>query len=169
MRPCCAYVAELCLEWKMFRTKEKNQNTLLCSLYIYFFENLVAYEITWENTVEPDRPYDSIIQRMRIACWTPEATSTHSEYVILIAFPQQLLFRERTWMSCLYVHCLCCYFCDVLISMVMNLRDGANSAGKGCSRWRVVFGYPINCLINAGHIFILGIWLPRVTFIEWAL
>jgi hypothetical protein len=26
---------------------------------------------------------------MRIACWTTKATDTHSEYVTLIAFPQQ--------------------------------------------------------------------------------
>ena len=28
------------------------------------------------------------IWRMRISCWIPEGTDTHSEYVILIAFPQ---------------------------------------------------------------------------------
>ena len=27
------------------------------------------------------------IWRMRIACWIPKATNTHSEYVILTAFP----------------------------------------------------------------------------------
>ena len=32
---------------------------------------------------------------MRIACWIPKATDTHSEYVILIAFPQQQLLQER--------------------------------------------------------------------------
>jgi hypothetical protein len=30
-----------------------------------------------------------IIWRMRIACWIPNATNTHSECVILIVFPQQ--------------------------------------------------------------------------------
>jgi len=29
------------------------------------------------------------VWRMRIACWIPKATNTHSEYVILIAFPRQ--------------------------------------------------------------------------------
>ena len=32
---------------------------------------------------------DSMIRHMRIACWTPKATNTHSEYVMLIAFPLQ--------------------------------------------------------------------------------
>jgi hypothetical protein len=32
---------------------------------------------------------DNILLRMRFACWIIKATDTHSEYVILIAFPQQ--------------------------------------------------------------------------------
>jgi hypothetical protein len=35
---------------------------------------------------------------MRIACWIPNATNTHSEYVILFAFQQQLWLHERTSM-----------------------------------------------------------------------
>ena len=31
----------------------------------------------------------NIIRRMRIACWITKATDTHSEYVIVIAFPLQ--------------------------------------------------------------------------------
>ena len=31
---------------------------------------------------------------MRIACWIAEAPDTHSEYVILNAFPQQKWLRE---------------------------------------------------------------------------
>jgi hypothetical protein len=38
------------------------------------------------------------IWRMRIACWIPKATNTHSEYVILIAFPLQQCLRERASM-----------------------------------------------------------------------
>jgi hypothetical protein len=39
---------------------------------------------------------DNIIQRMRVACWIIKATDTHSEYVILIAFPRRQRLRERT-------------------------------------------------------------------------
>jgi hypothetical protein len=46
--------------------------------------------------------------RMRIACWIPKATDTHSEYVILIAFSRQQRFHERASMLRLYVHCLSC-------------------------------------------------------------
>jgi hypothetical protein len=42
----------------------------------------------WENIVERGRA-QMAIWRMRIACWVTMATDTHSEYVILIAFPLQ--------------------------------------------------------------------------------
>jgi len=35
---------------------------------------------------------------MRFACWTNEATNTHSEYVILIDFPWQQWLREGSSM-----------------------------------------------------------------------
>jgi hypothetical protein len=38
---------------------------------------------------------DNIIWRMHVSCWIAKATGTHSEYVILIAFPQQKWLRER--------------------------------------------------------------------------
>jgi len=52
----------------------------------YFFENCAICEIMLKNIVEAGRT-QMIIQRLRIACWIPKATNTHSEYVILIAFP----------------------------------------------------------------------------------
>ena len=39
--------------------------------------------------------YDSIMRRMRFARWITNATNTHSEYVILIAFSRQQWLRER--------------------------------------------------------------------------
>jgi hypothetical protein len=44
---------------------------------------------------------------MRIECWTYETTKTHSEYVILSAFPLQQWLYERASML-LYVHYLSC-------------------------------------------------------------
>ena len=41
---------------------------------------------------------DSIIRRMRFACWITKATNTHSEYVTLIAFPRQQWLRQRASM-----------------------------------------------------------------------
>ena len=38
---------------------------------------------------------DNIIRRTRFACRITKATGIHSEYVILIAFPQQQWSRDR--------------------------------------------------------------------------
>jgi hypothetical protein len=49
----------------------------------------------------------SIIRRMRFAWWVTKATDTHSEYVILIAFPRQQWLRERASMlGYTYIACL---------------------------------------------------------------
>jgi hypothetical protein len=38
------------------------------------------------------------IWRLRIACWIPKATNTHSEYVILTALPLKQWLHERASM-----------------------------------------------------------------------
>jgi len=55
-------------------------------------ESHAVYEIMWKNAVEPGRS-QTTIWRMRIAYWITRATETHSEYVILIAFPRQQWLR----------------------------------------------------------------------------
>jgi hypothetical protein len=42
--------------------------------------------------------HDNIIRRMRFACRVTKAAYTHSEYVILIAFPRQQWLHERALM-----------------------------------------------------------------------
>jgi hypothetical protein len=45
--------------------------------------------------------------RMRIACWITKATNTHSEYVIVIAFPlQQWLHERASMLRYTYIACL---------------------------------------------------------------
>ena len=51
----------------------------------------------WENIVERGTA-QMAVWRMRIACWIPKATNTHTEHVILIACPQQQWLHERTSM-----------------------------------------------------------------------
>jgi hypothetical protein len=49
------------------------------------------------------------IRRMRIACWIPKATNTHSEYVIL-SFPlRQWLFERASVLRYTYIACLVKY------------------------------------------------------------
>ena len=43
------------------------------------------------------------VRRMRIPCWITKATNTHSEYVILIAFPWQQWLQERASVLRVYV------------------------------------------------------------------
>ena len=59
----------------------------------------------WENILQPGRP-QLTIWRMRIAYWITKATNTHSEYVILIAFPPQQWLYERASML-RYTYNLC--------------------------------------------------------------
>jgi len=60
----------------------------------FFSENRAFDEIMWKNILQPDRP-QMTIWRMRIACWLPKTTSTHSECVIPIAYPLQQWLHER--------------------------------------------------------------------------
>jgi len=60
----------------------------------------------WKNLVERARP-QMTMWRMRIACWITKATNTHSQYVILIAFPlQQLLHLRPSMLRYTYSVCL---------------------------------------------------------------
>jgi hypothetical protein len=80
----------------MFQTEviQEHQNTHFVFDKLVFFENRAVYEIVWKNMVEWCRPQVTI-WRMRIACWIPKATDTHSEYVIVIAFPLLQWLHER--------------------------------------------------------------------------
>ena len=43
----------------------------------FFFENCAVYEIMWKNIVQPGRR-KMTIWRVRVACWLPKATHTHT-------------------------------------------------------------------------------------------
>ena len=91
----------------MFLIKVAEEIKTVCSV-TFFSENPAVYEIMWQNIVEPGRPRMTI-WLMRIACWMPKATDTHSEYVILINVPLQQRLRDRASMLRLYyVLCLSC-------------------------------------------------------------
>jgi len=76
------------------KSSREIKTRVLCSITVFFFENRAVYEIMWKKIVEPDRP-SMTIWRMRIERWIPKATNTHSEYVVLIAFPLQQWLHER--------------------------------------------------------------------------
>jgi hypothetical protein len=101
------HISLIFLEWKMFRTKvvEKIKIHILCS--VTFFSSRKSY-LLWDNvgnTVKPERPLVTI-WRMRIACWIPKATSTHLQYVILIAARTPLSVTLCVYrLSCLLPAC----------------------------------------------------------------
>jgi hypothetical protein len=88
----------------MFQTKlvEKIKTHILCSIIL-----LRKSCRLWDNVEKCCRAGqatdNNITRRMRIACWITEATNTHSEYVILMAFPRQQWLRERASVLRLYV------------------------------------------------------------------
>jgi hypothetical protein len=51
----------------------------------------------WKNIAEPETP-QMATWGVRIACWIPNGTNTHSEYLILIAFPLQQWLHKRALM-----------------------------------------------------------------------
>jgi hypothetical protein len=73
----------------------EKRNTNFVQWLFFSPENLAFYKIMCKNIVERGRP-QMVILRMLIACWIPKATNTHSEYVILLAFPPQHRLKEST-------------------------------------------------------------------------
>ena len=84
------------LQWEMVQAKvvKKIKNTLHSAFFFFFCENRAFYEIMWKNSVQTDRP-QMTIWRMRIACWIPETTNTHSEYVTHCFFSATTVARTR--------------------------------------------------------------------------
>jgi len=56
-------------------------------MFSIIFLNRDFYEIRYKNIVEPNRS-QMTTWRMRITCWIPKATITHSDYVTLNKFMQ---------------------------------------------------------------------------------
>jgi hypothetical protein len=96
---------EKCFRQNLYR---KSQHTF--DVQWRFSENLAVYEIMWKSIVEPDRQQLKI-WRMRISCWIPKAADTHSQYVIIIAFPrQQCLHEHASILRYTYIACLVLVF-----------------------------------------------------------
>jgi len=83
---------------KYFRRKfqRKSKTQILCKI-TFFPQNTCRL---WDNLEKYGRvglaTNGNKIRRMCFACWITKTTDTHSEYVILIAFPLQQWIREST-------------------------------------------------------------------------
>jgi len=74
----------------------ENQNTHFVFNNFFLFRKSCLLWDKGEKYCKAGKPHMTI-WRMRIACWIPKATNTHSEYVIFIAFLQQKWLHERAW------------------------------------------------------------------------
>ena len=80
----------------MFQTKavEKIKRHFMFSILFFFFlENDGVCENMEKYCTARQATDDSIIQRMRVACWINKAINTHTEFELLLAFPLQLVTR----------------------------------------------------------------------------
>jgi hypothetical protein len=92
---------------KYFRQKLYRISTthFVFNNFIFFFENLLVYEIIMKNTIQPHRPQMKI-RHMRIACWLPKSTKTHLECVKHIALPLlQWLHERASLLRSTYIAC----------------------------------------------------------------
>jgi hypothetical protein len=89
-------LAQLFLKWEMLQTKgvEKMKKTHFRFLNFFYHKSFRLWNNVEKCEMNRGRP-QMAIRRMRIAFWVPKVTNTHSEYVILIAFPQKQWLHER--------------------------------------------------------------------------
>ena len=119
----------------MFQTKvvQKIKTHILCSITFSrkscrLWDNVEKYGTARQATD------DNIIRRMRFACWITKATDTHSECVILIAFPRQQWLRERSSMlRCTYTACL--VLCRSTRIKTASWASGCHFLWLPCTCW----------------------------------
>jgi hypothetical protein len=97
-----------------YKSCRENKNTHFMS------SNIFLKIVQWDNVEKyrtAQRATDAnIMRRMCFACWITKFTDTHSEYVMLIAFPLQQWLHERTsvfryiYFACLVKFASPCYF-----------------------------------------------------------
>ena len=105
-RPVWSHLAQSFLEWKIVSDKSCRANRNSIFMLDNFFRKSCCLRDTWKNIVQPDRP-QMTVWCMHTACWIPKATNTHSQYVILIACPQQQwLYKGASKSRYMFAACL---------------------------------------------------------------
>jgi len=81
----------------MVQTKvvQKIKTHFMFNNYFFFRKSCSLWRNEKKYFIAGQATDDNTIWRMRIACWILKATNTHSQYVILIAFPLQQWLQER--------------------------------------------------------------------------
>jgi hypothetical protein len=91
------YLSEFFLEWEVFHTKvtEKIKTHILGSVIFFSRKSCRLWNNLEKYCTAGQATDDSRIRRMRFTWWINKATNTHSEYLILNAFPLQHWLHER--------------------------------------------------------------------------
>ena len=87
--------------------REKIKTQIFRPIIFFLRKSRAVYEKTRKNILETGR-LQMTIWRMRIACCITKAPNTHSEYVILIPFPQQQWLQERASLLRYTYSCIVC-------------------------------------------------------------
>jgi len=83
----------------------------------FFFENHAVCGIIWKNIIEWGRP-QMTIWRMRVACWIPKATNTHSIFNTYCASTAAMVARREPQ---------CCVACLVYTTRMYDIAPHLES------------------------------------------
>ena len=100
---------------------------------------------------------DNIKRRMRIACRITKATNTHSEYVILVAFPLQIMASRTRLAVTLYIHCLSCVKWIWRMRIACRITKATNTH----SEYVILVAFPLQIMASRTRLAVtLYITLP---------
>jgi len=89
----------------MFQSCAENQNTFYVKQLFFF--SIMLFLKMWKNKIEPDRT-QMTIWRMRIACFIPKTTNTHTNTICNThCFSTTTMVSRTRLIVTPYVPCLC--------------------------------------------------------------
>jgi hypothetical protein len=115
---------------------------------IFFFEIPAAYKIGRKYAVSRGRPQMTL--RVRIACWICKAIDTHSEYIMLIHFPQQ---------------CLQCFLCPRTPAKTLESRTFMRTWDEGHCKCTIQRTVHFIIVINIGNMLLCVVYQTIFTYL----
>jgi len=102
--------------------------------------------------------------RVRTACWIRKATKTHSEYVIVIAFPRQLRLRERASILHLYLLCLSGVSFSALCTSITKIYTYKwEHNGRVVLSVTLLFCFlMLYVTVRYWHVYLTALWIDKI-------
>jgi len=136
-----------------------------------FPENRASCEITWKNFVGRSRPQMAV---WRIVWRIPKATNTHSQYIILIAFPTSKMAEWTLLNTTLYVHWLSCSFnfhCtgsfEITVGILITCHTQCTWDSSICIFLFNRTTLQVFVTYRTGALYVLPLWFYRVIRNDW--